>query len=58
MATTLVPSGACEKFEFDGDKPERVEIHQGGGALIGPVTYDGRAGLNIATVEGPSFHPF
>ncbi|MCX2731739.1 hypothetical protein OOZ19_15970 [Saccharopolyspora sp. NFXS83] len=58
MATTVVPSGQCVDFDLVGDKPEPVEIRQSGGAVIGPVTYDGRAGLNIATVDGPSFHPF
>lgn len=59
VATTIVPSGQCKSFTFEGDGPEPAEIRMaGGGKLIGPVTYDGRAGLNIATIDGPSFYPF
>ncbi|RKT86442.1 hypothetical protein SAMN05421805_10688 [Saccharopolyspora antimicrobica] len=58
FATYVVPSGKCDTFDFGGNRPERVDIVQSGGRIIGSVTYDGRAGLNIATVDGPSFYPF
>ncbi|GAA3361891.1 hypothetical protein GCM10020366_47640 [Saccharopolyspora gregorii] len=58
MATVVVPSGKCTDVEFGGNKPERLDIRQSGGAVIGSTIYDGRAGLNIATVDGPSFYPF
>ncbi|WP_433870175.1 hypothetical protein [Saccharopolyspora sp. CA-218241] len=56
MATTVVQAGDCVTLSVRGTAPEPVLIRQGNGALIGPVTYDGRAGLNVTTVPGPSFY--
>ncbi|MFD0919407.1 hypothetical protein [Saccharopolyspora rosea] len=62
LATAVVPSGQCHSFKFGGDKAEPVQIRVAaepqGGQVIGGTVYDGRAGLNIATVDGPSFYSF
>ncbi|MEV0083951.1 MULTISPECIES: hypothetical protein [Saccharopolyspora] len=59
FSTFVVRSGECQDFNYGGNGPERVDIvNANSDGVIGSVTYDGRAGLNIATVDGPSFYPF
>ncbi|MEC3975227.1 hypothetical protein [Amycolatopsis sp. H20-H5] len=59
FSTYVVNAGTCQSFNYGGDHAERVDIEMVyPDRYIGSFTYDGRAGANIRTVDGPSFYPF
>ncbi|MET8759876.1 hypothetical protein [Lentzea sp. NPDC004782] len=58
FSTYVVEPGTCQQFAYGGDHAERVDIHVLDGQYIGSLVYDGRAGVNVCTVNGPSFYVF
>ncbi|WP_033289450.1 hypothetical protein [Amycolatopsis jejuensis] len=57
-STFIVNPGECHSFNYGGNHPERVDIKTADSQYIGSLTYDGRNGVNVKTVNGPSFYIF